>query len=657
MPEERLSVPRPGATISGTIRRWSEALEEAHSKLSLLCWSQQTELAAPWFDPRRNLGLPAGAKTLSPELVSAALISVWLVARVHDPKLDLIHETEEWFCESSRDLLTDSLDRGALSQISFELSGLPSGEDLDDVLPYLMEVFEGNGVPRSRDRGIRWEAKRQSGVFYTPSDVADFVAAETLSGVDSSRLPLCLDPACGTGIFLRSALDVLLRQGHKPLDVASHLYGMDLSLSAVQSASFVLLSRCLRAAEAQKPLLAWETIRGNFAAIDSTTVSLHSSPVNDFFSQATQISSLFPGARSGFDVVIGNPPYSDLPRDDTQMIRKQLFATVPSKGAIPAYPLFVEMMWQLTNPNCSRSGMVVPLSVAYNSSSVFKVLRREIEHVQAAWRFYFFDRTPDSIFGDDVKTRVAILFMERSDNVAGSIATSPLIRWSSRSRNRLFDNLPSVQLSRPHIVPFIPKLGSRFEEETWLQLQDHGHRIGEIWDSVQNCWPTSDDRDLFHYSTSYNWLAVMRCVPGGLDNEGNRIIPTSLKRIRCLSEDYAWFTFGVLSSRLAYWLWRVSGDGFHLTRRFLESIPVHPSHFSENGFAEVCELASDLWSEMERRQTFATNSGVTTANFSPVGSEALLAKLDCRLTMEMSLPRDFAAHLEEFVRLTITAGR
>jgi len=76
---------------------------------------------------------------------------------------------------------------------------------------------------------------------------------------------------------------------------------------------------------------------------------------------------------------------------------------------------------------------------------------------------------------------------------------------------------------------------------------------------------------VFLASTAYNFLNVYR----NLSNK-NGAYAASENSVHCLEfarEDAAELAFAVLSSRLVYWLWHALGDGFHVTRRFIESIP------------------------------------------------------------------------------------
>lgn len=658
----RLSVPTAGRTIARTLQPWRRPLREAFQLLAT-AFSEHLPDVVPIVEetylPAHKVDTPA-PPDVCPLLASAALISSWLVARATNSPVDSIVCAEEWFAGGVAHGLSEILQEDEIHGAQRLLESLPTGDELDDLLPYLLEAFEGRGMAAVRDRGEAWSAKREKGVFYTPSDVSDYIARQTLVHIGGCSTLHCLDPACGTGVFLRSALDQLERQLMRPRTeiCVQNLYGIDISPVAVQSAAFVLLSRCLngRHHPAETPLEVWRQIRANLISADSTVVGL--ARVQDVLSEAGTLSDLFPSVTEGFEVVLGNPPYSTLAFDGKHSLRRLRFATAGSGRNSEAYPLFIEMMWRFTKTSLSSAGMVVPLSVAYHTGQQFRSVRREIESVAARWQFQFFDRTPDSLFGDDTKIRNAIIFMFRGPTVERSLFTTDLHRWNSRTRSTLFESLPEVRLQEPRIVAFIPKVGSDLEEYVLRCLLPSRRVLSELWTkSATVDSPESRPTDVFHYSTAYNWLPILRDIPLAQDEKGARVIPDSLKMIRASSIENASFTFGVLSSRISYWFWRVKGDGFHLTRNFLASIPIHRDHVRPGVFDEVCELGDSLWTEMMTNPIVTRNHGTATLNYSPLSAKNLLDRLDLTLVMALGLPREFADYLRSFHERTISAGR
>ena len=109
------------------------------------------------------------------------------------------------------------------------------------LLPYLLDPL-APGTRRcvlkgSDSLGDR-HARKAAGVYYTPGDLARYMA----EAVDASRDRPRLDPACGSGVFLRAA-HAAAENGQAPLI----LFGCDIDPLAAEQCAFVLLALALRA--------------------------------------------------------------------------------------------------------------------------------------------------------------------------------------------------------------------------------------------------------------------------------------------------------------------------------------------------------------------------------------------------------------------------
>jgi hypothetical protein len=721
-----LSVPAAGRTIGMSLHSWVEPLAATFSALLHAATTNSHEDALveryrATFSPL----LPVlTSKVSSPELelrlAVSALLCEWLVARLANPTRRgfSFDEAERWFLGEVGGAVpglvlsnTDWIPRDCLAK----LEDVSFGCDFVDLLPYILEVFElVDAEGKLPSRTTRRARQRAKGVVYTPSDVSDFIVSETLTpwaklGV-SNGLPTCVDPACGTGPFLRSALSYLARIKHSadmPLwELVQCLYGMETSHQAIQSCAFVLLTHCLTESRGLPiaPWRVWQVIRGNLAVVDSTLVAPNqqnkgnvkqlrrrrtqlrhdllsqraptaSLPLSIPNAQATlrggsevitkpvSLSYIFPEVGDGFTVVFGNPPYSRLPYDGYQGIRAANFKTAPSVAdeVSSLYPLFVEMIWRFGHPDRSSGGMVLPMSIAYSTVSQIARLRNAIREVPGDWRFAFFDRTPDSLFGDDVKTRNTIVLWHHDGSTANTCFwTGPLVRWNSRNRKDLFRELAFVKLGKYPIARVIPKLGSHMERDVYLQLRGRRFTLAPLVRQI----PISalelgaeNPRVVFLSSTGYNWISTFREVPTWQNEVTSVGVPPSVRAIACPTEDDAAFAFASLSSRLVYWLWRVEGDGFHVTYDFVRRLPFHPSVCSLDDRADLLQLAGQLWSEMQRYPVESTNAGRTRVSYYPYACRSSLDAIDAILIRNLALPADFLPFLRRFVRENILAGR
>ena len=253
------------------------------------------------------------------------------------------------------------------------------------------------------------------------------------------------------------------------------------------------------------------------------------------------VDTLFPERSGAAWHVVGNPPYAPLgPRTDLQFLRERFTAltgTTPT-GSTNAFIPFTEIMWALSRGQGSAA-YIVPLSIAYNTGSVFRSLRKAVSVAGGRWTFRFFDRTPDSLFGDDVKQRVAIITREPAGEFV--VRTSGLMRWTSAQRHKLFADLPApVKVPNASIVSGIPKIGSLWELSTYEAVRSRADRLSESLIPAES----ADEMSLAVGATAYNQLTLYRDgvhEPNGVD----------VNVYATASPDQADWAFAILSVFLA----------------------------------------------------------------------------------------------------------
>jgi len=710
------STPAAGRTLNGSMKQWVNPLASVFSRLlrAVLVSGRKDELIERYqytYKPVLPvIDLVEVSADLQLKLAVSALLCQWLTARLANPRSENLSMTEaqEWFMGNTigyvPGLLSDSM-TWIPSDCTAAFRQCPFDSNFKELMPYVLQVFELTDTQTGHlDQAGRRTRQRQTGSIYTPSDVSDFIVRESLdffAGDDLSvRQFTCLDPACGTGLFLRSAMNALASTYRDTVPLyrlLQGLYGMDMNPQAIQSCAFVLMAQAQSLfSDLPSPWHLWHLIRGNLSASDSTLVTIAEATSEDTngrlavrsklrLAMATgnnlvsvssarrgdtaelrentaSLSHIFPEVTDGFSMVVGNPPYSRICDDEHQGFRAANFATAPSsrmRRSASLFPLFVEMIWKFGSRKKVSGGMVLPMSIAYSTSPEMKRLRSEIEGISGEWRFCFFDRTPDSLFGDEVKTRNAIVLWHRgSGNTPCRLQTGPLLRWSSRSRTSLFKNITTTDLVDCSIRQLIPKLGSALEQDVYLTLKSRlklsslvslprvtGVKVGETY-----------PRLVFFGSTAYNWIRVFRTVPTQ-DTKGGSGFPPSIRAIQCSTVDEADFVFACLNSRLTYWLWRVEGDGFHVTHDFIGRLPLHPSSVSQDDLLTIRNQSLHLWDEMQRHPVHSINAGRTRTSYYPYVAWKDLDVIDSILLRSLSIPIDFNTFLRQFVTSNIIAGR
>ena len=286
-PWKRPSAPRPGSSLVAVteerarhVRRAVKSVQRSLEGCGAIARTWMTILASRWRSEPNPLPA-ARARQAAWALVSMRIVGRSVGALSARASL---RDGEAWFlgdtlsAASFADTLGDLVDREAVQA----LESFPYDDDLRDLLPYVLDAHgPGSRASVMKDPGTRKsrQAKRAGGIFYTPSDVAEYIARETLGDPNCRPFPAhrVLDPACGSGVFLKAVLNLNVRRT-PGLDrlafVERSLHGIDVNPLAIEAACFVLLHECLAVGHRrsdESPWSRWHRIRCNLCVADALT--------------------------------------------------------------------------------------------------------------------------------------------------------------------------------------------------------------------------------------------------------------------------------------------------------------------------------------------------------------------------------------------------
>jgi hypothetical protein len=639
-----LSSPTPGRNFTVLVEDVGSQVREAIEQVLQASESGRSAYSLV-FGPRLgHLGFQPSADQ-EPVLAARAVVAMWLsgygLGAVANGEPYSV--AEEWFTDAAASLpqLSPPSERPVFR-------ALPSPPIILALLPYILDPL-APGTRRSVMRQPSEEGDRRrrkaSGVYYTPGDVAAFMIREA----SASSPQHCLDPASGTGVFLRAAL--LLQAVPN-----SALFGIDIDPFAADAVAFVLATAALsRSSRWRLPWSAWHAARMRAATLDSLLVvpgieldsrrqaeresefrtveemlaAGEKPSVAEDQAPLTALGSLFPPLRNGVDLIVSNPPYTRLgirPPLDPITSRYSCLGASGAAAGTRAEALFVELASQLVSTEGALS-LVLPLSVATSSRREFVALRRAMQVDGGAWTFSFFDRAPDALFGDDVKTRNAIVSCKRSG--PPSLHTTRLQRWTSWTRARLFASIETCQIDFD-IAHFIPKLGDSSEVRLLERLLATRTTLGDA--AVELTKLRLEPRldmtlpAVFVAPTAYSWLGCAR-EANAFARHGHTS-ESELSAMYFPDDDLADASLAVVASRLTWWLWRVEGDGFHVTQAFLRRLPFPIHAVDASSLSLLAEVGRRLWRAMSVEPVASVNRGRRTVAFCPLTAGELLDAAD-----------------------------
>ena len=650
---KRLSCPSAGRTLGGVVSRFNKPIQKVVSTLEDYFYAKRYQPV--FFDPVDRVGEGCTGDDKNTRL-AWFLVNVFLTYKyVHKGTGNRFSSALRWFYDDEIDLttFTDSLD---LDRLSESLSSICDDEDLIDLLPYLLEPH-GHITRRELEtcdfsKNVR-NNKKGSGVFYTPSDVADFMVDSTVNlGQINGRW---IDPACGTGVFLRSILKHTGLKGARLLQFfRSNVFGIDKCVVSTDSCAFVLLADIINSGKISLSAYhIWKTIKDNLYATDTLNLVSNHTIVQDLFSQDTSEPwwKCFNNLNDGhFDYVIMNPPYASTELSQSLRNKWSVFSHKSANSKGETHLAFIEMMTGLLKEH-GVGCAVMPLSFASNTSKSFKKIRNELESL-GSLHSLFFDREPQSLFGEDIKTRSAISFFKKSSNNR-EIYTSRLLKWRSAKRESIFRFDRQVKIDGFTIRDVIPKLGCASEVNTFKSLKKIGfHNHSELarvtYDEIlknrenyQHC--------VFISGTAYNYINIffesgLPPIDESISLSGSPLIAASFSDAKSAFAFYA-----LLSSKLSFWLWHAVGDGFHVTSAFIKSIPYVDLLKDDNAMDKLSTLGQAIWLKTKNKAVKSLNGGKTTYSFHDTFFNSNVEAIDNLILKKINAPQIFSKEVGEII--------
>jgi hypothetical protein len=511
------------------------------------------------------------------------------------------------------------------------LGKVTNSPDASSLFPYLLDPFGRTSrldVIRDPTLTANRHARKEVGSFYTPGDVADFMV-KAVSSAWTDKAGSWFDPACGSGIFLAAAYR--LQTADLSPDEAfrfatNRLFGTDISPQACDFAAFAIVhAMAVAGAIYGKPQGAWVAIRDRIVAADSLPFATKTG--------RQKLLKLLPTLLEPIRFVC-NPPYAG------------------GGGNAPRsmYLPFVEMAWQIANGPDDSSCLVVPLALAANVTADHRRLRTTLIESGGAWTMLFFDRQPQALFGEDAKTRSAII-VRRPGSTPATIRTSGLLKWTSRQRGSILSEDRSVALDALSITEGIPKLSAAAEVDLYRALTAHrwskANRPTAERAAPNEIVGTALSTNVFVGGTAYNFLSVFRNYPDKLSWRGT-LSSSGVHKLAFVDGRDAAIATALLSSRIAFWLWHVQGDGFHVPSWFLSSVPLLDIIFADAALDRLEELGASIWAGLQSDILTSVNGGKVTFTFRPSAIETERVEVDSLILEAVGAPAATLAAIEAF---------
>lgn len=520
-----------------------------------------------------------------------------------------------------------------LSESIEALNKIKATPNWKEYLCYALEALEYNTdeyFSVSLNRGVRVanSIKKNRGIYYTPDDVVDFMVSHCLDGVfRTDTIPKILDCSCGSGVFLLASQKILDSKFNFKHDIEislnllrSSIWGIDISPSAIDSSIFTFIKYYIDCFNINPTKIGfiWDTLYRCFIIGDSTDLGT-------ILSNNTH----FP---MKYDCIIGNPPYVTLGKNGNLFIP------------------FVNFLMDYTSEK-SFSALILPLSICYSKGKDFLFLRRRIIQDCATWEFYNFDRSPDSLFGDQVKTRNTIVF--RYSGIQNkSLFSTKLQRWTSEKRISVFKSNSLCDISDLNIASCIPKISNS-------ELKPLYSALSENKDCILDSLSRNGDEStlLMINGTAYNWLCVYDHIPPSTNENGELYLSTTSKVYYAPDKASRNFYLALLSNRIAYWFWTTIGDGFHVNSSFLSNYRISRKNFTDEQFQVLSNLGEKYSISIKQHPTVSFNARKKIINYSHWESIDTVKQIENIILQALNIPNDRGDIIANWYKKHVQCGR
>lgn len=386
------------------------------------------------------------------------------------------------------------------------------------------------------------DGRKNKGVYYTPTDVVQFITAncirgvfglincDNLSSMDFLQIPVrefclektVLEPTCGAGEFLLALLGTKLNLWERDgfafstdvlQRIVATLHGNDINHESTIIAKIrlflAILKRC-----------------GLDIACSTVQVINSSFTTYDFVNPPVQFTSKY-------DIIIGNPPY----------VEDDMYGQLPEKFGNVYCNILSNASKHLTQNGVI--GFIIPLS--YVSTPRMKKIRDKLFTVIPEQYILSYADRPDCLFTSVHQKLCILIGCPGKEAIA---YTSNYKYWYREERSKLF-NLTTVIQNNYATDDCIPKFGTIDDINIYKKVINPDSCV-----SVYEVSRGGEDRVYVNRREAF-WIKAYR----------NPIIHPEYKVFSFETPGEADYYYCVLNSSLFWWYWIATSDCWHVSSK------------------------------------------------------------------------------------------
>jgi hypothetical protein len=318
----------------------------------------------------------------------------------------------------------------------------------------------------------------------------------------------------------------------------------------------------------------------------------------------------FPEAmiKGGFDIVIGNPPFIKA----TDVFNSYSPGPMVCRQMPNIFAHCTERASQLLTAS-GKMNFVLPYFFSWNSD--YELLRHFLMR-QGTLLVSSFGSRPDALFRG-VEVRISILQLNKV-GPKEKVFASEFQHWITAFRPALFSNLQYSEIVGNPRVNFL-RLGNELAARIFNTPNDVKALVGQFTAQGVTKFP------IYVKKTGGYYLAPSLAKPKTLDVNGSEI-DSNFNTLFFRNETDQMAVFALLTSRLAFLIWKVNSDDYNVTKWFLETLPFVQDDGLKSQLAEVGRLIATEFANNENLSVWNPRAGKWMQTFDTSGTYSLSNK-------------------------------
>ena len=320
---------------------------------------------------------------------------------------------------------------------------------------------------------------------------------------------------------------------------------------------------------------------------------------SQFFLWHTWFSDVFnrEDGKSGFDIVIANPPYGAKMSTVEKDIYKKLYTTARTikgvqKGSLDSYTLFIEFGYNSLKKDGIMT-MIVPISLTSSDalSGIHRLFLNNCDNIYVS----SYAVRPQPVFANAV-VNTSIFSLRKTMKTCTRIHSTKMYRKGNNfNLQTLIDNLEFVEVKDFMLYGRIPKIGNNIERSILQKL----FKYSKLGSYIQ---PTG--APIVYRFAGGRYFKVVTNYSNG----------SSAERIIYFNNKIANSIGCILSSSLSFWFYQIYSDNLNWKNYEISEFRLPP--LTDDNITRLNKLYNEYLNDIEENANIRMSSGTSSYNVS-----------------------------------------